>query len=368
MNITINKNKKKNDKKTYMDEYMKSITNNCDKFDINKNNFKNVDRDELDGLEEFIPCINNYDNIIKHKYTLKHLKFIAKFYKQKVGGTIKELRSRIYTYLYLSYNALKIQKVFRGKLQRIYNNCHGPAFKNIKLCVNDTDFVTLDELTKIKFNNFFSYRDEDKFIYGFDIVSLYTLFTNRINNNDKINNPYNRNKIPDNVLFNLKKIIRISKILKMDIDYEIEDEVIEMSPEQTLKHRTLSLFQNIDALGNYSDPDWFNSLNINNLLKLMSELNDIWTYRAQLTDELKRKICPPYGDPFANFNFAYINGNNDINNIKKYVLTILEKFVNNGIDNDSKILGSYYVLGSLTLVNENAAFAIPWLFQSMIYF
>jgi hypothetical protein len=54
--------------------------------------------------------------------------------------------------------------------------------------------------------------------------------------------------------------------------------------------------------------------------------------------------------------------------IKKSVLTILERFVNSGIDQDSKALGSYYVLGALTLVNESAADALPWLFQSFSYY
>jgi len=31
-------------------------------------------------------------------------------------------------------------------------------------------------------------------------------------------------------------------------------------------------------------------------------------------------------------------------------------------------LGAYYVLGALTLVNPNAAAALPWLFQSVAYF
>jgi len=46
----------------------------------------------------------------------------------------------------------------------------------------------------------------------------------------------------------------------------------------------------------------------------------------------------------------------------------LEKFVNNGVDRDSKTLGAYYVLGALTLVNDSAASSLPWLFQSVSYF
>jgi hypothetical protein len=57
-----------------------------------------------------------------------------------------------------------------------------------------------------------------------------------------------------------------------------------------------------------------------------------------------------------------------MSNVRKVVLEVLEKMVNSGIDTDSKSLGSYYVLGALTLVNESAATSLPWLFQSVSYF
>ena len=43
-----------------------------------------------------------------------------------------------------------------------------PAFINRKLCINDIDFCTLDNINEIKLYNFFSFKDEDGYIYGFD--------------------------------------------------------------------------------------------------------------------------------------------------------------------------------------------------------
>jgi hypothetical protein len=65
---------------------------------------------------------------------------------------------------------------------------------------------------------------------------------------------------------------------------------------------------------------------------------------------------------------TYIQTENNIFNVKKMILEIMEKLVNSGIDQDSKSLGAIYVLGSLTLVNSDAATSIPWLFQSFAYF
>lgn len=132
--------------------------------------------------------------------------------------------------------------------------------------------------------------------------------------------------------------------------------------------RALSLFQNIDALGNYSNSHWLLSLNRTQLIKFLRELADIWNYRAQITPETKRSICPPSGDPFRNLNMHYIHSEQNMTNVKKVVLELLEKIVNSGVDRDSKALGACYVLGSLTLVNEEAATSIPWLFQSFGYF
>ena len=52
--------------------------------------------------------------------------------------------------------------------------------------------------------------------------------------------------------------------------------------------------------------------------------------------------------------------------MRKKVLMVLEKMLS-GVDDDSKHLGSHYILGCLTLVNVNAATAMPWLFQSFMY-
>jgi hypothetical protein len=234
-----------------------------------------------------------------------------------------------------------------------------------KMCTNSSDFVTLEPIEEINFHQFISYTDEDGFIYGFDITSLF----NSISKNGKdIKNPYNRNIIPDIIFKNIKTLIRLSKILRIHINLNIEDVVPNISNEKVVELRALSLFQNIDALGNYSNSQWFLSLNRNQLIKLVRELADIWNYRAQLPMDIKRNICPPIGDPFRNLSMPYIHTELNITNVRKVVLEVLEKLVNNGIDTDSKSLGAYYVLGALTLVNQEAATSLPWLFQSVNYF
>jgi hypothetical protein len=45
----------------------------------------------------------------------------------------------------------------------------------------------------------------------------------------------------------------------------------------------------------------------------------------------------------------------------------MEKMVNTGIDKDNKCLGAYYILSALTLVNNDAATALPWLYEVTYY-
>jgi hypothetical protein len=311
-----------------------------------------------------LPTFQNYRETMKPNYNLNQLKTFAKYYKMKVSGNKTELFTRIFGFLHLSFYIIKLQKHFRGFLRRKYNTLRGPACKNRKLCTNQVDFVTMELVEEISYNQFISYEDVDKFIYGFDISSLY----NMIIKHQETKNPYNRNNIPDWFIKNIKTIIRFSKILNSPINLTIEDDSKNVSIEKTIELKALSLFQSIDSLGHYSNSQWFLSLNRNQIIRYIRELGDIWNYRVQLSMPIKCNICPPYGDPFRNLSMHYIQTEQNISNVQKVVLDVLDKFVMSGVDRDSKHLGASYVLGALTLVNESAATALPWLYESFSYF
>jgi len=308
----------------------------------------------------------NYNDISNYNFNISQLKTIAKNYKLKISGNKNQLINRIYAYLYLSSFIIKIQKIFRGMIVNKYKKLHGPAAINRKLCNNAYDFITMEPLEEINFHQFLSYKDSDGFIYGFDIISLYNLFI-KSKDIDSVLNPYNRNIIPPQVIKTIKSVIRLSKIINIHIDLHFDDNIKDVTNEKSIELRALSLFQSIDALGNYSNSEWLLSLNRYQLIKFIRELSDIWNYRAQLSNEMKRNICPPIGDPFRNLSIPYLNTETNIINIKKTIIEVLEKLINSGIDNDCKALGAYYVLGALTIVNENAASSLPWLFQSFCY-
>jgi hypothetical protein len=312
-----------------------------------------------------IPTFDQYNYLLKYNYNIIQLKSFATYYKLKVSGVKQQLVTTIYTFLYLSNSIVKIQKLMRGCLQRKCNLFHGPAFKNKSECTNAFDFLTMENLKDIPNDQFFSYKDEDKFMYGFDILSLHNLI---FKCDGLIKNPFTQKIISSNVINDLRSLLRVSRVLKINICTEIQDVTQEISHKKSIELRALSLFQNIDALGNYSNSSWFMNLNRNELIKMLKNLIDIWSYRASLTIEVKKAICPPLGNPFNRlYNYECLWTIENLDDVRKYILEILEKFVNTGIDKDNKCLGAYYVLSALTLVSEDASTSLPWLFQAVSY-
>ena len=57
----------------------------------------------------------------------------------------------------------------------------------------------------------------------------------------------------------------------------------------------------------------------------------------------------------------------NLDDVRKLILDIIDKLVNTGIDKDNKCLGAFYVLGAITLVNTDAATTLPWLYQAVCY-
>ena len=343
-----------------IEQYLNTITAKCqDKMPVVKK-LQKVAEDKIR-----IPTFQLYNEFVYNNYNVNQLKSFAKHYKLKISGNKPQLMSRIYAFLYFSFYIVKIQKIFRGYLVSKYKSLRGPAIVERKICTNSDDFVTMEPIEEINFHQFISYKDIDGFIYGFDITSLHNLF---LKSEDEIKNPYNRNLIPDLVFKNIRNLIRLGKILQIEINLNFEDDTKKVSNEKAIELKALTLFQQIDALGNYSNVNWFLSLNRIQLIKFMRELMDIWNYRAQLQQQTKRNICPPLGDPFRNISIQYVNTEQNVWNLKKNLLDVIEKFINSGVDKDSKALGAYYVLGALTLVNPEAATSLPWLFQSVNYF
>ena len=311
-----------------------------------------------------IPNCNEYNDILYNWYKIDQLKSICKYYKLKKTGNKEEISNRIYNFLKYSNYALVIQKNIRRRLCVMYIKSGGPAFFKRNLCINESDFLTMEPFDDIPYNQFFSFKDCENMIYGFDIISLHNLIKKAKSSNDELQNPYNRMVISDNHVENMYKHIKLGKALGLVTEISIEEDIVDS--KKRIELRIIGLFQEINALGNYADSKWFTNLHLRQMLLFIRELYDIWYYRAQLTPTVMRDICPPNGNPFYNLQqYNTIGDNNHMETIKNNALTIIENMVSRGITDDSKALGAYYILASLTLVSDDARNALPWLYESV---
>ena len=295
-------------------------------------------------------CVDDHAMLVNHKYSMIQLKAIAKLFHLKVSGNKSGLTNRIHTYMVSYKYATKIQTAYRRRLSNKYRELI--RFRNT---VNEDDFLSMEKLSTIPKCQFFSFNDSDGFVYGFDALSFYQLTViNKVKEN-----PYTRRDFQENVINDFNMLVRLAKCLNLPLNIEMDEDIVTPLQEQEL--RVVELFQTINSLGNYANYEWFMALDSIKLLKFVKELHDIWTFRSQLTEIVKRNICPA-GDPFRRMTFFRTS---QLYDIRDGILTIMETMINSGIDKDSRTLGSYYTLCALTLVSYNAAVALPWLYQSV---
>jgi len=317
---------------------------------------------KIDNNDFYILNFDEYENIQTINYNVKQLKDMCKYYKLKISGNKQELSSRLYLFLHDSYYIIKIQSYFRKYLCKLSISLRGPALFDKGLSTNQCDFYTFDNINNLSFFNFVSWR-EDNNIFSFDLCSLHELIKSC--NKSKLQNPYNRNHISNKIINIIKQITRLNSIHgeKVIIAQNDNENIITIN---TFNNKIMDICLRIDSLGNYTDVNWFKSLGRRQLIKFINVLHDIWNYRAQIPEDVKREICSPTGNPFSflNINYNYLC-ECDILNLKILFVKIIDNFINKGINDSSSSVGAMYVLSALTLVNSSTANALPWLFQSV---
>jgi len=312
--------------------------------------------------KKILNSYKDYALLNECKITLKELKLIMSEFNYKSKKRKKnEILEDFQCFLKKSYYIQKIIHCWRSYYIKYFNLTLGPAIFKRNICNNHEDFLTGEKMNEIKYIDFFSYKDKDGFIYGFHIKSIVNLIEKK-----HLHNPYNRNEFSNEILAMINKRKIMNKLFKYTDHYEIEND----HNKTNLNNLFVSIFQKIDELGNYSQIEWFSQLNNRLLRKFILELYDIWNYRSQITTTEKKRLCPPYGSPFREIPIHIFQNRNihiESLTIKNYILKIMSSMINNtNTTNEEKKLCSLYILTALTLVSEDAALSLPWLYESVI--
>jgi hypothetical protein len=360
-------------------------------------------------------------SLVLNKYTIPLLKQVCKNYKLHVSGKKDEIINRITRHFTNIRSSIIIQKYVRRYYVKIITEKHRENNELINLCVNDTDFSSLEPLCEIDKKFIYCYQDADNFAYGFHICSLIEL----IRNTSKLCNPYNRMLISKKQKNNIINVYNLS--LRLIPSFNENDMKPYMSMATINRHnmhtRTLhsstiaynryvhdlgranssyvnyhpivtnalssdefniyrniteirglpiqerinKLFMEIDQLGNYTQSEWFNELSHLNYARLYRSLYDIWNYRGQLSPALKRNICPFHGPFEGIFPNSVRHVDLSTDDLKRACLIVIENMTYCGITPEIKQIGIMHAMTALTIVSRPAREALPWLYDSIAF-
>ena len=269
------------------------------------------------------------DNV---KECFKELRKYLRGLDKKYGSMIKQL--------------FMIQKTIRGWNIRKRN-----------ISNNKEDCGTMDSIYEIPLKYFTLYNDDDGFTYSFDVRTLDIILKS-----DKPVNPYSQK--PFNLLSDSGKLI-VQKIN----DLQEKNEVLKydspkLTDEQRYQQFVVRVFQKMDMLGQYTDVQWFNNMELMQLKKFYRSANDMFEYRAQLSHEVKKKITKD-GHMFRGLiDSVHLFREKNKRVLQSEILKEMERIVDEGEDKEYKTLGVNLLLTVLTEYSPEAALALPHLVQS----
>jgi hypothetical protein len=305
------------------------------------------------------------------KYKQRDLKYISAKNKLRVTGNKNVLITRILETYKMNKAACLVQSITRRRMAQSYILLRGPAYKD-KKCTNDTDFYTLEPFDNIHIKDFFSFKDNDGFIFGFRLNSIRSL----LKRNKNATNPYNRRTISKDIIRNIKRLHLLNKLY-----YPIENNKVivatsaipqplitleRIRKNKTFVQRVTNLFYEMDQVGNYTSPEWMSKLLKSKLLFFIRYIYNFWNTRAGILTETKNNICP-YFNPF-NYK-GVLTGISDTTSFKELqnvAITICENMFYTAIDTEYKRSSAIYILTSLTVVSKDARESLPWLYESTL--
>jgi hypothetical protein len=128
--------------------------------------------------------------------------------------------------------------------------------------------------------------------------------------------------------------------------------------------KVVDLFAKIDELNYYSSPDWFIGLDRDQQRKFYRELHAIWSHKAGLSIQQKNTIVPQHMQRlFRHAPWALTE--QSLESLQKINMNVIRLMISSAEDRNDRILGAMYVVSTLTLVNEQARNAYPWLHESV---
>ena len=241
-----------------------------------------VTNNDLYSLYRYINNIENSSNI-KEEYIelLRNIPFkillnIAKELNI-ISGNRKYSKNELYKLLYIiNKKTFEIENdsVSIKILNKLYNIIRQKSKKNLKNklkdsiilkyntednYMNDEELFTGENICDISVNKLYVLKNSRNEKYIFDAVELEYFIRKCIDNKQEPYNPYNRDKLDDYTIENLKLFIKYKGLIIKTDEYLWENNM----------HAFTELSLEIESKGFYNSPEWFNKLNDADFLKII---------------------------------------------------------------------------------------------------
>ena len=293
---------------------------------------------------------------------------------------------------------VRLQRWIRKSLLSFSKRLHGP---DRALAVNDSDFVSLDDIKDISDDDFIGLEDGQGFVYGFNLDSAvdlilkmdenylesfkknhpggrglcYRQFVRVLYNHYnkiKINNPYTRDLLPSEFKLRIFQLYA-RKIYKSASDSQNLAQsntglasAVSMGAgavdfRQQVRNKCFAIFQKIDMFGYMTDITWFIEENVKTLKAFYKKLALQWNLEFGLNNTARYRIAQNH-NLFSNSHLQDIM----LSRAEKFVLLdkILDTMnilVSNGETEADRNTGSIMILYALASVNRRWVEANPWL-------
>jgi len=246
--------------------------------------------------------------------------------------------------------------IFHGRLRA--RRIHGPTLYLPELSHNDRDIYTFDTIAKIPFMYHFSFIDEKKHVWTFDMRFLLQL----LQYGNQLKNPFSQELIHENVILRLQELSQILIKRKVAIVY-IDTDVL--TPEQIWNQKVLQVFLKFNSLGYGVNILWYENMNIEDHYIFYENLYELWKHSLQLTNEDRERIIPGHRSgraPLFRWNPEDIK--NKIHELKwwrKQNLALINTFLTRSSDRATQGCGALYILTAFAQTLPKVSETYPWL-------
>lgn len=294
---------------------------------------------------------------------------------------------------------VKLQRWIKCRLVAYDKKLHGPTRARAR-AVNDSDFVSLDDIKDIPDKDFIALEDAKSFVYGFNLESVVDLILKSDDNfletfkkqsdrlcyrqyvrtlynhycKIKINNPYTRDLLPCEFKLRVFQLYA-RKIYTASVEgnqsMQLGSSRIGVGNgsagqgqgdiKQRVRNKCFSIFQKIDMFGYMTDIAWLMDENVKNLKFFYKRLALQWNLEFGLNNTARYRIARTH-NLFSHAHLQEIM----LSRADKYVLLdkILDTMnilVSNGEGEGDRNTGCILILYALAAINRRCVEANPWL-------